>query len=180
MPESGIIPVDFRQPKEPAYEDSCGACVIAGGLLELAGQLPKEEQEMYVRAAEKILRTIAEKRADFGKNCDAIVQNCTASYGSPQTHITMVYADYFFVEALYKLEAQRRGKNAPDVVEGARQIERWREITISQRLIFIPPWSPVPPAQTAGTLPGAGAFGLQPPESAVLCTGRRFPHEPGK
>ena len=72
--------------------------------------LPKEEQEMYVRAAEKILRTIAEKRADFGKNCDAIVQNCTASYGSPQTHITMVYADYFFVEALYKLEAQRTGK----------------------------------------------------------------------
>ena len=110
MPESGIIPVDFRQPKEPAYEDSCGACVIAGGLLELAGQLPKEERGMYVRAAEKILRTIAEKRADFGRNCDAIVQNCTAAYGSPQTHITMVYADYFFVEALYKLEAQRTGK----------------------------------------------------------------------
>ena len=28
IPDSGIIPVDFRQPAEPAWEDSCGACVI--------------------------------------------------------------------------------------------------------------------------------------------------------
>ena len=35
IPENGIIPVDFRQPTQPAWEDSCGACIIAGGLLEV-------------------------------------------------------------------------------------------------------------------------------------------------
>ena len=103
IPESGIIPVDFRQPTEPAYEDSCGACVIAGGLLEIAKHVPELEKDMYVNAAVKILKAIAETRADWGKDCDAIVKNCTSAYHSPEHHFTMVYADYYFIEALYKL-----------------------------------------------------------------------------
>ena len=103
IPESGIIPVDFRQPKEPAWEDSCGACVIAGGLLEVAKHVTAPEKDMYVRAAGKILKAIADTRADFGRGCDAIVQNCTGAYHSDTHHFTMVYADYFFIEALYKL-----------------------------------------------------------------------------
>ena len=103
IPESGIIPVDFRQPKEPAWEDSCGACVIAGGLLEVAKHVTAPEKDMYVRAAVKILKAIADTRADFGRGCDAIVQNCTGAYHSDTHHFTMVYADYFFIEALYKL-----------------------------------------------------------------------------
>lgn len=103
IPESGIVLVDFRQPKEPAWEDSCGACVIAGGLLEIAKHVPKLEQELYRNAAVKILKAIAETRADFGRDCDAIVQNCTASYHNEKHHVTMSYADYYFMEAIYKL-----------------------------------------------------------------------------
>lgn len=103
LPESGIVPVDFRQPKEPAWEDSCGACVIAGGLLEIAKHVPALEQEMYRSAAVKILKAIAETRADWSKSCDAIVQNCSASYHNETHHVTMNYADYFFMEAVYKL-----------------------------------------------------------------------------
>lgn len=103
LPESGMIPVDFRQPKEPAWEDSCGACVIAGGLIEVAGHVPEPEKDEYLRPALKILKTIAEKRADWTRECDAIVQNCTGSYHSSEHHFTMVYADYYFIEALYKL-----------------------------------------------------------------------------
>lgn len=103
LSESGIIPVDFRQPKEPAWEDSCGACVIAGGLLEVAGHVPETEKEMYVRGAVKILKAIAETRTDWTKDCDAIVKNCSAAYHSTPHHTTMVYADYFFMEAIYKL-----------------------------------------------------------------------------
>lgn len=108
IPQSGIIPVDFRQPKEPAYEDSCGACVIAGGLLELSKCVPECEQEIYREAALKILEAIAEKRADWGHGCDAIVQNCSASYHNPVHHITMSYADYYFMEAVYKLKGTGR------------------------------------------------------------------------
>ena len=102
-PENGIIPVDFRQPTQPAWEDSCGACIIAGGLLEVAKHVPELEKEMYIRAAVKILKAIAETRADFTKDCDAIVQNCTGAYHDSRHHFTMVYADYYFIEALYKL-----------------------------------------------------------------------------
>lgn len=104
IPEDGIIPVDFRQPKEPAWEDSCGACVIAGGLLEVAKAVPEEEKRIYRDAAVKILKAIAEKRADFGKGCDAIVQNCSSSYHSERHDMTMNYADYYFMEAMYKLK----------------------------------------------------------------------------
>lgn len=108
IPESGIIPVDFRQPTEPAYEDSCGACVIAGGLLELARHLPEEQRGRYEDAAVKILRAIADARADFGRGCDAIVQNCSAAYHAPEHHFTMSYADYYFIEAMYKVKGVGR------------------------------------------------------------------------
>ena len=101
--EDGIVPVDFRQPAEPAWEDSCGACIIADGLLEIARFVPENEKEMYTRAAVKILRAIVEMRADWTENCDAIVQNCTAAYHDGKHHFPMVYADYFLIEALYKL-----------------------------------------------------------------------------
>lgn len=103
LTESGILPVDFRQPKEPAWEDSCGACVIAGGLLEIARHVPEADKEMYQNAGVKILKAIAETRADWTRECDAIVQNCTSAYHSDGRHMTMVYADYYFIEALYKL-----------------------------------------------------------------------------
>ena len=103
IPENGIIPIDFRQPAEPAWEDSCGACVIAGGLLEVAGHVPDLEKDMYIRAAVKILKAIAQSRTDWSKDCDAIVQNCSGAYHDKRHHFTMNYADYFFIEALYKL-----------------------------------------------------------------------------
>ena len=103
LPENGIVPIDFRQPPEPAWEDSCGACIMASGLLELSKYVPEADRDVYTRAAVKILRAIAETRADWSENCDAIVQNCSAAYHDPKHHTTMVYADYFFTEALYKL-----------------------------------------------------------------------------
>ncbi len=104
LPEDGVIPVDFRQPKGVEWEDSCGACVIAGGLLELAKYVTGSEKDVYIRAAVKILKAIADTRADWSRECDAIVQNCTGAYHDSRHHFTMVYADYYFIEALYKLE----------------------------------------------------------------------------
>lgn len=104
--EDGIVPVDFRQPAEPAWEDSCGACILADGLLEVGRFVPENERELYVRPAVRILRAIAETRADWSEACDAIVQNCTAAYHDEKHHFPMVYADYFFMETLYKLSGK--------------------------------------------------------------------------
>lgn len=103
IPENGIVPVDFRQPTEPSWEDSCGACIIAGGLLQLSKHVEKGDKERYFTAAVRILRAIAEHRADWTSECDAIVQNCSGEYHSKHHHFTMVYADYFFLEALLEL-----------------------------------------------------------------------------
>jgi len=103
--EDGLVPLDFKQPAEPAWEDSCGACILASGLLELARQVPDDEKEIYENAAVKILKAIYDLRTDFSQECDAIVQNCSAAYhDEPGRHITMVYADYFFIEAIQKLK----------------------------------------------------------------------------
>ena len=104
IPDSGIIPIDFRQPKEPKYEDSCGACVIAGGLIELSKVVGDEDCDVYLKPAIKILKAITDSRSDFTTNCDAIVQNCSGSYHDKRHHFTMVYADYYYLEALYKLK----------------------------------------------------------------------------
>ena len=69
----------------------------------MARHVPELEKDMYVRAAVRILKAIAQTRADWSEDCDAIVQNCSAAYHNQRHHFTMVYADYYFIEALYKL-----------------------------------------------------------------------------
>ncbi len=99
-----VIPIDFDQPEEPHYEDSCGACIIAGGLLDLAKIVEDPvKKNRYEETAFGIIRQIAETRADHTRDCEAIVKNCSASYFNKDHHVTMVYADYFYIEALYKL-----------------------------------------------------------------------------
>ncbi|MCR5154983.1 MAG: glycoside hydrolase family 88 protein [Lachnospiraceae bacterium] len=101
---SYVIPVDFDQPEEPDYEDSCAACIIAGGFLELAGVVSDHEKKIkYEETAFKILETLAKTRIDYSKECEALVKNCSAAYHSDVHHTTMVYADYFYIEALYKM-----------------------------------------------------------------------------
>jgi unsaturated chondroitin disaccharide hydrolase len=103
VPDNGIIPIDFCQPKEPALEDCCGACIMACGFIELAKQLGEEKGKDYLETGKKILKAIAEERCDYSLDCDAFVQNCSASYHSKDHNMTMNYADYFFIEGLQKL-----------------------------------------------------------------------------
>lgn len=103
----GIVPVDFRQPAEPAWEDSCGACVIAGGLLRVAECVPEAEQAYYREPAFRILHAVAEERADWSRDCDAIVQNCSPAYHDSRHDMTMVYADYYFIESVYRLAGRK-------------------------------------------------------------------------
>ncbi|WP_303193772.1 glycoside hydrolase family 88 protein [Ruthenibacterium lactatiformans] len=108
MPENGIIPVDFRQPPQPAWEDSCAACILASGLIELSRQLPEETGAVYLRSALHLLQSLCPSRTDWTRQCDAIVQNCSASYHDIRHHFPMSYADFFFAEALYKLNGMEK------------------------------------------------------------------------
>lgn len=101
IPENGLIPVDFRQPKEPAYEDSTAACISSCGLIELYKETGDEK---YLNAAVKMLKALSENRCDFTDKTDNIVNYCTASYHSNDHHFAIIYGDYFFLEALLKLK----------------------------------------------------------------------------
>ncbi|MCR5716799.1 MAG: glycoside hydrolase family 88 protein [Lachnospiraceae bacterium] len=98
---SYVIPIDFDQPSDCTFEDSCGACVLACGFLTLA-KLTKDQHKAtcYAETGYRIIRQIAEHRADYSDHCDAIVQNCSASFHNKEHHVTMVYADYYYLEAL--------------------------------------------------------------------------------
>ena len=104
IPDDGIIPVDFRQPKEPAYEDSTAAAIAACGLIEISKAVGPHEKALYLNAAIKLLKVLDESRADWTESCDCILVNGSASYHAKEHHQSIIYGDYFFIEAIFKLK----------------------------------------------------------------------------
>lgn len=103
IPEDGIIPVDFRQPAEPRLMDDTAAAIAACGLIEIAKCVPSLESAMYVNAALKLLKTV-DARCDWSEASDAIVQFGTEAYHRDRHHQPIIYGDYYFIEAVLKLQ----------------------------------------------------------------------------
>lgn len=103
IPDNGLIPVDFRQPHEPNYEDSTAAAIAASGLLEIAKFSEGRDKEIYTHHAERLLDALIEKRCVFSHEIDNLLEKCTEAYHSEENREgTIIYGDYFFVEALMK------------------------------------------------------------------------------
>ncbi|THF72694.1 AGE family epimerase/isomerase [Cohnella fermenti] len=101
---SGVIPVDFRQPEEPALTDDTAAAIAACGLIELAKAVPELERGLYLDAAVKLLRTLDESRSDWDSGSDGILTGGSAAYHSAVHHQSIIYGDYFFIEGVFKLK----------------------------------------------------------------------------
>lgn len=94
---------DFRSTSEPViYDTTAGACA-ACGLIEIANCVPENEKKMYLNAALKILRALDEKFCDFSEDTDALLLCGTEAYDRG-IHMPIIYGDYFYAEALYKLK----------------------------------------------------------------------------
>ena len=99
---------DFRQPAEPVLKDNTAGAVAAAGLLVLSQQLPELEAVTYYDVAVKMLRAMEREDINWDLNDPALLQRCTAAYHDiPGRHITMNYADYYFVEAINMLRGQK-------------------------------------------------------------------------
>ncbi len=94
---------DFRAPAEPVIKDNCAGAIAACGLLEIAKAVPEYEKHIYQSAAEKLLIAMEANCADWSEDIPAIFTQCTAAYHSNERHVSMVYADYYFIEAVNKL-----------------------------------------------------------------------------
>ena len=103
--------IDFRAPAEPVYYDSTAGLIAACGMMELGKRLPENEGGMYMNAAVKLVRAICDAFGNFDENTDYIIGNGSVRYPIPGTyteaqagvHISIIYADYYFAEALLKL-----------------------------------------------------------------------------
>jgi len=95
---------DFRAPEEHIYDASAGVAA-ACGMIEIAKIVPCHEKKLYINAAMKLLMSIENEWADWSSDTDFIVGMSTGSYTLKDSYNTnIIYADYYFVEALYKLK----------------------------------------------------------------------------
>lgn len=103
IPESGLIPIDFCQPKTCTWEDSSAAALAASGLLELASCLEEKDKNIYEDAAFDLLKTLSEKRCQWGEDVDYFLDKCSASYKEAIHEYPIIYGDFYFIEAILKI-----------------------------------------------------------------------------
>jgi unsaturated chondroitin disaccharide hydrolase len=101
--------VDFRAPEEPVMIDTTAGACAACGLIELAKLLPENEGGMYMNAAVNMLRAMGEKCCNFDPANDHMLDFGTVRYPvdgdmkKAEVHISIIYGDYFYTEAVLKL-----------------------------------------------------------------------------
>ena len=99
--------VDFRAPAEPVYYDSTAGAVAACGMIEIAKAVGENEGGMYMNAAINILKAMKEKFMNFDPETDDMLGGGTTMYPTegknPGIHISIIYGDYFYTEAILKL-----------------------------------------------------------------------------
>lgn len=97
---------DFRCPDEPViYDSTAGACT-ACGLLEIAKVVPEHEKKLYLNAAMNLLKAMEKNFCNWTTEEQSILQMGTEAYFCrPQgKHAAIIYGDYYFIEAIYKLK----------------------------------------------------------------------------
>lgn len=100
------IPLLYWATEEPgmAYEDSTAAAIAACGLIEIAKAVRDLEKDVYLSAALKLLKTLDASRCDWSTEADHIVINGSGAYHQSDRHISIIYGDYYFIEAVFKLK----------------------------------------------------------------------------
>ena len=104
LPSDGVPYWDFRDPTIPnAPRDASAAAIAASGLLDLARYASASDATRYREAAMHILHSLARGYLTRGTSSAAILLHSTG--GRPQNtevDVGLVYADYYFVEALLR------------------------------------------------------------------------------
>ncbi|MCM1135676.1 MAG: glycoside hydrolase family 88 protein [Clostridium sp.] len=110
MAVNGWLPlVDYRAPEEPVKYDSTAGMITACGLLEIAEHVGEYEKSLYVKAALNILKACDERFSNWKPEEDSIVDGGTFFYHDPEgknTEVPIIYADYYFIEAVLRLRGQ--------------------------------------------------------------------------
>ncbi|WP_337098921.1 glycoside hydrolase family 88 protein [Paenibacillus sp. YIM B09110] len=117
LPEDAVPYWDFFLPeagRESMPRDSSAAAIAASGLLELAESLKADEGAGAVDAAwcrisaERIVRSLCDRYAEWGEEHEGLLRHATGYYSrGVYVDESLIYGDYFFVEALAKLRGRK-------------------------------------------------------------------------
>lgn len=95
---------DFRAPKMPVYHDTSAGTCAACGFLELARIVPENEKQMYFNTAIRILKAVEKEYCIWSNDSDALTLNGCEAYHDGLQNLPLIYGDYYFIEAIYKLK----------------------------------------------------------------------------
>ncbi|AWB46780.1 glycosyl hydrolase [Paenibacillus sp. CAA11] len=110
LPEDGLPEWDFRLPEGALRaKDSSAAACAASALLELGRLLPAHEGgAAYGRQGAELVRRLYEQSAAWDRPSEEALLLHGTGHG-PHRHnidVSLIYGDYFFMEALAKLRGQ--------------------------------------------------------------------------
>jgi len=104
LPEDKVPFWDFDAPQIPyTVRDASAAAIMASALLELAQYTAGSEKNNYLDNARQMLKSLASDnyKAKYGENGGFLLKHSTGAYVlDSEIDVPLVYADYYFLEAL--------------------------------------------------------------------------------
>lgn len=104
LPEDKVPFADFKAPADiNIHKDSSAAACAASGLLLLSRLVEDNEKEFYFNAGKKIVESLYNNYTDWDGDEALINKGCTAFHSKTDNEISLIYGDYYFLEALMQL-----------------------------------------------------------------------------
>lgn len=100
---------DFNAPDIPdAPKDASAAAIVASALLEMQGYVEQAKAERYNGAAVEMLTSLSSEAYRSGETNNAFLLHSTGHKpGGSEIDASIVYADYYYIEALMRLKELR-------------------------------------------------------------------------
>lgn len=112
LPEDKVPYWDFDDPSIPdAPRDASAAAVVASSLLELSTYLPNGTGKRYKEVAIEMLTSLSSDNYQSGKSKSSFLLHSTGHWpNGSEIDASIIYADYYYIEALLRLKRLQEGK----------------------------------------------------------------------
>lgn len=116
LPEDMVPYWDFDDPGIPdAPRDASSASVVASALLELHNYCTGERRQQYRDAAETMLASLSSDAYRSAPSKDSFLDHSTGHKpAGTEIDASIIYADYYYLEALTRLRNLRKHENDPN------------------------------------------------------------------
>lgn len=101
---------DFDAPDNMTSKDASAACVVASALLELSCYVDSAKAVYYRDCAENMLYSLS-RNYQSGEQCVSFLLHSTGHHpAGSEIDAAIIYADYYYYEALLRLRRLRQGR----------------------------------------------------------------------